>query len=170
MNRHVRPMPRMERLAEEFVGTAKRSKALPPRRKRMSRPARLQAGRHWLKNFSGKRVVSSYARWFAVDLVCAATELQMLRVRLSAEYLQGLRRTVAARLTQGNTTRRGTEGIDLDPTFDHEFAFIAGHTEGGAPFGVRWDEVRDADDEPLGDAEAVDQTEVGGSRRRRPTG
>jgi hypothetical protein len=39
---------------------------------RMSRAGRLMAGRRWLKSFSGKRSSPSYARWFAVDLMCAA--------------------------------------------------------------------------------------------------
>jgi len=136
----------------------------------MSRPTRLQAGRHWLKNFSGKRIVSSYARWFAVDLMCAATELRMLGVRLSADYLQALRRTVATRSTHRSATRRRTEGINLEPTFDHEFAFIAGYTEGGAPFGVRWDEIDNPDNELLRNVAPRDQTELGGARRRRSAG
>jgi hypothetical protein len=40
-------------------------------------------------------VVSSYAKWFDVDLMCAAKELQILGVRFSTEYLDALRRTAA---------------------------------------------------------------------------
>ena len=91
----------------------------------------------------------------------------MVSVRLSADYLQTSRCTVAGRSTHYNATRRMTEGIE--PTFDHEFAFIAGYTEGGAPFGVRRDETNNCDDELPRDVEPRDETESGGARRPRPT-
>jgi len=109
----------------------------------MTRAGRLQSGRQWLENFSGKRVVPSYARWFAVDLLCAAKELQLLGVRLSPDYLEALRRTASAPATHHGSTRPEAESAGMEPMSNPEFAYIAGFTEGGAPFGVRWEEIDD---------------------------
>jgi hypothetical protein len=129
---------------------ARKSKALSPRRKRMSRAARLQSGRHWLRSFSGKRVVSSYARWFGVDLVCAANELQILGMHFSPEYLEAVRRTAAGHSTHGRDVPQAAEAVDVEPNWNQEFSYIAGYTDAGLPFGVTWDEMEGInDDSPL---------------------
>jgi hypothetical protein len=66
----------------------KKNRNLGPRRKRMRRPARLQAAVKWR---------SGYARWFGVDLLGAIVELRMLGVAVDAEYEQQIRRMIAAR-------------------------------------------------------------------------
>jgi hypothetical protein len=130
---------------------ARKSKALSPRRKRMSRAARLQSGRHWLTSFSGKRVVPSYARWFGVDLVCAAKELQILGVHFSHEYLDALRRNAAGRPKHSHNVPKGAAAPVVDPMSNQGFAYIAGHTTAGLPFGVTWEEMEglDSDDMPF---------------------
>ena len=124
---------------------ARKSKALSPRCKRMSRRARLQSGRHWLKSFAGKRVVSSYARWFGVDLMCAARELQTLGMHFAPEYLHSLRRTVAGRPKYRREDAKDAKAIDVEPMSNQDFAYIAGHTAAGLPFGVTWEEMRGLD-------------------------
>lgn len=120
---------------------ARRSKALSPRRKRMSRAARLQSGRDWLRSFSGKRVVPSYARWFGVDVMCAAKELQILGARFSTEYLDALRRTAAGRRTHHRDVVKEANAGDIEPTSNREFAYVAGHTAAGVPYGLTWEEM-----------------------------
>jgi len=75
----------------------KNNRSLGPRRKRMRRPARLQAAVKWRSGYVGKNIVRGYARWFGVDLVCAIVELRMLGVVVDTEYEQQVRRTIAAR-------------------------------------------------------------------------
>jgi hypothetical protein len=75
----------------------KKNRNLGPRRKRMRRPARLQAAVKWRAGYGGKNIVRGYARWFGVDLVCAIVELRMLGVAVDTEYEQEVRRTIAAR-------------------------------------------------------------------------
>lgn len=75
----------------------KKHRSLGPRRKRMRRPARLQAAVKWRSGYGGKNIVRGYARWFGVDLVCAMVELRMLGVAIDAEYEQQVRRSIAAR-------------------------------------------------------------------------
>ena len=120
---------------------------MPPRRKRMKRPARLQAARHWLPTFSGKNVVRGYPKWFGVDLGCAVLELGQLGVELDARYVQALRTTLQHR---GKCRKPAEPAPDAIPDgygreWDDNFAFIAGFTSGGAPFGVTWEEMADPD-------------------------
>lgn len=74
----------------------KKKRNLGPRRKRMRRPARLQAAVKWRAGYGGEHIVRGYARWFGVDLLCAMVELRMLGVAIDAEYEQQVRRTIAA--------------------------------------------------------------------------
>jgi hypothetical protein len=124
-------------------------KALSARRKRMSGAARLQSGRHWLRTFSGKRVVRSYARWFGVDLVCAAKELGILGLRFAPEYLDALRRTTAERRRRRRDAPKEATAVEVEAMCDHEVAYIAAYTEGGVPSGLTWEEMDGLD---VGDA------------------
>jgi hypothetical protein len=121
------------------AGMAKSKKkklALPPRRKRMNRADRLQSAKKWLASFTGKNVVRGYAKWFGVDLLCAAKELQLLGVPIDPVYLKRLETTVSNRRRQTPQPPR-----DLQQDFgesDEHFSFIAGYTSGGMPYGVPW--------------------------------
>lgn len=79
------------------MGKRKKNRNLGPRRKRMRRPARLQAAVKWRAGYGGKNIVRGYARWFGVDLLCAIIELRTLGVAVDAEYEQQIVRTIAAR-------------------------------------------------------------------------
>lgn len=79
------------------MGKRKKNRNLGPRRKRMRRPARLQAAVKWRAGYGDKNIVRGYARWFGVDLLCAIVELRMLGVTVDAEHEQQIRRTIAAR-------------------------------------------------------------------------
>jgi hypothetical protein len=112
----------------------RKKKALPPRRKRMKRASRLQTARKWLESFQGKTPVRGYARWYGVDLLCAAKELQLLGVELDAGYLERLRVTA-----ENRRCKRPSEAIEYDLVqTDEHFCFIAGYTFGGMPYGTPW--------------------------------
>jgi hypothetical protein len=99
--------------------------------------------------FSGKNIVRSYAKWFDVDLLCAVKELSLCGVAVDPGYVAQLKTTFASR-----SSRRSKQPV-VDPEpfgygvdWDENFAFIAGRTEAGFPYGVTWQEV---------EAEAIDQ-------------
>ena len=75
----------------------RKNRNLGPRRKRMQRPARLQAAVMWRAGYGGNNIVRGYARWFGVDLLCAIVELRLLGIAVDEQHEQQLRRTVAAR-------------------------------------------------------------------------
>ena len=105
----------------------------------MSRPARLQAARRWIAEYRGKNLVRGYRRWFGVSDVCAVLELRMLGADIPDARLEQARRDEQARATD-RARRRERHASHPSQDQDDEFAFIAGYTEGGAPYGITWDE------------------------------
>ncbi len=63
-----------------------------PRRKRMRRDARLNAGKQWLANYAGKSAIRGYSKWFGVSKLCAASELQLLGVHVEPSTIEQLRK------------------------------------------------------------------------------
>lgn len=59
-----------------------RKKDNTPRRKRTTREGRLARAKAWLPTYTGKNIVRGYSRWFGIDQLAAAIELQMLGVAL----------------------------------------------------------------------------------------
>jgi hypothetical protein len=93
--------------------------ALPPRRLRMRRLHRLQAAPAFIRNFTGKRLVVGYARWFGVDRLCAIEELRMLKVEIAEAEEKAARATVA--VTYARRARRlalAAAAIVVDPDDD----------------------------------------------------
>lgn len=111
----------------------------------MKRPARLQAARHWLEAFDGKNVVRGYAKWFGVDLGCALKELQQLGAQLDPQYVRSLTTTLHNRRKHRVATEQTNDPVPrgYGSEWDDQFAYIAGFTAGGAPFGVTWEEMED---------------------------
>lgn len=115
----------------------KKKQPLPPRRKRLTRAGRLPSAQAQRASFEGKNVVRGYAKWFGVDLLCAARELALLGVKLDASYLESLRVTVQNRRRKKQPTAVDDSASDFGQSGEH-FSFIVGHTSGGMPSGVPW--------------------------------
>jgi len=128
----------------------KRHKSLSPRRKRMTRSARLQAARHWLPTYTGPNILRGYAKWYGVDWNCAIKELEALGVAFDPAYAQSLRTTLANRAAaRAERRQREIEEKESQPApgveSDYYFYYIAGYTSGGAPYGITcgitWEEA-----------------------------
>ena len=131
------------------MGKRKNSSSIP-RHKRMRRTNRLQVAKHWLPTYTGKNIVRGYARHFAVDLLCAVKELEMLGNQFKLEYIDQLKRTIAGQIEQKQERKRLKlkEQEEMRASFesDDQFCYIAGYTSGGAPYGVTWEEM-DSDED-----------------------
>lgn len=92
-----------------------------------------------MAEYRGKNVVRGYKRWFGVSDVCAVLELRMLGVDVPDARLEEARRDEQARAAH---RARQKERHARTPATDggRELAFIAGCTEGGAPYGITWSE------------------------------
>ena len=73
-----------------------------------------------------------------------AKDLQELGVDYTQEQLDQIKRAEEQRLRQRRMEREAKERERLAELYedcDGRFAFIAGYTDGGAPYGVMWEEV-----------------------------
>jgi hypothetical protein len=103
-------------------------------------------GSDWLTKFSGKNVVRSYANWFGVDLLCAVKELSLLGVTVDPTYVAQLKTTFSSRRShRPKQPVAGPLSIGYGVDWDENFAYIAGHTEAGFPYGVTWEELVEAE-------------------------
>ena len=110
----------------------------------MTRAGRLASAKatQWVQNYIGKNIVRGYCKWFAVDTLCAVIELRALGVPISPEREEQLRRSVE-RKSRDRAARKRREVEDWDeyPESDETFAYIAGYTPAGFPYGVTWEEI-----------------------------
>ena len=117
-----------------------------PRRWRMNRAARLQSAKHWLPTYTGRDLVRGYRNWYGVSAVCAITELRQLSIKVDEQRLIQAKRTEEstaqqrAKKRQERTEKLAAEKIHLVES-DENFAYIAGYTGWGFPYGVTWDEL-----------------------------
>ena len=120
-----------------------------PRRKRMTREQRLQSAKStdFLSKHMAKDMVRHYARWYGVELLCAIAELRQLGLEISPEREDAAKISLQNRLEQKRKSQEESFSADISCDSDETFAFIAGYTSGGAPYGVTWGEMEDADGE-----------------------
>jgi len=117
----------------------------------MRKTQRLQSARatQWVETYPGNNLVRGYKRWFGVDELTAVIELRELGVNLPAGLEADLRRKAAGQAgSRNNRARRKQEVEELDTEFDSvsdgTFAFIAGYTSGGVPYGTRWEDPEES--------------------------
>lgn len=127
-----------------------KKKNLGPRRKRMSRQARLQAAKHWIPTYTGKNLFKGYRNHYGVDIHCAIKEFQLLGIPLDPEYITQLIQAVEQtalnkkKNTEAQAKRKkllAERDAFLYSDSDDHFAFIAGYTSGGAAYGITWEEM-----------------------------
>ena len=113
----------------------------------MTRGARLQSARHWISTYSGRDIVKGYRKWYGVDTVCAILELRQLGVDIPETRLLQAKRTEEATAQQRRERKHHhAEGEVLLFESDENFAYIAGYTPNGAPYGILWEEMEGTDD------------------------
>ena len=104
----------------------------------MTRETRIQSARHWLQTYTGKNIIRGYCKWFGVDPLAAVIELRQLGVPITSTKEAELRR-LAVRKATAPKIRKLAETPDSDGTF----AFIAGCTPAGFPYGITREELED---------------------------
>ncbi|WP_371362106.1 hypothetical protein SRRS_33440 [Sporomusa rhizae] len=107
-------------------------------RKTSKRTQRLKLAQQWLIKYEGKNIVKSYRKHFGVDILCAITELQILGITFTNEYINSVKKTIEAnRIKRQDKKQENLACAD----FDNTFYYIAGYTSGGAPYGITWEEA-----------------------------
>lgn len=123
--------------------TVKKKRLNTPRHKRLKRESRLQAASHWISKYEGESIVKAYSRHFAVNKLCAIKELQMLGHKIDTEYIEALVATVECERRTKEFKREvelEKKALEVYLESDDIFYYIAGYTEGGAPYGITWNE------------------------------
>ena len=117
-------------------------------RKQLRRTQRLSRGKNWMNTYQGENIIEDYRKRYGVDLLCAVVELRMLGADISEDYEYQLRQEEEyRRVSKKSKGRKNNQQQEefLDGFSDETFAFIAGYTSGGVPFGLKWEEVDDGD-------------------------
>ena len=123
----------------------------------MKRDVRLQSAKNWIPTYEGKNIVRGYAKWYGVDLLCSIIELRMLGIHVDENYEVNVRRSIEAGAKQRRQRRLARKEAAFDdpyPDSDATFAYIAGYTSWGFPYGVTWEEIEE--EPPWIDDEDID--------------
>lgn len=107
---------------------------------------RLQKGKQWLLTYQGtpKHMVKHYRERFHVDSMTAVKDLQELGVNYTQEQLDNIKWAEDERLKQRRLEKEKKKREKYETIYedcDDRFAFIAGYTSGGAPYGTTWEEI-----------------------------
>jgi hypothetical protein len=114
-----------------------------PKTHKYNRSQRLFHAKSWMKKYTGKKIHHGYAKHFGVSKLCAVIELEMLGVKFQPGLKESLIRAEEDKRIQ-REKRKSKQEINLIESDDY-FAFIAGYTSGGAPYGITWEEMEALD-------------------------
>jgi hypothetical protein len=81
----------------------------------------------------------SYRRYFGVDWPTVFKELEILGVSIPADYKETVLKTLAS-IAAAKGQKKAEKLALENPDQDENFAFIAGYTSDGVPYGITWDE------------------------------
>ena len=110
--------------------------------KTLKREERLLKARQWLPTYKGTRIVRDYRKRFCVDVNSAVRDLQEIGYEFKPGYVDSLLKSEAMRQEQQRVKKEERRQLEYGmPEQDDTFAYIAGYTSGGAPYGVTWEEM-----------------------------
>lgn len=119
-------------------------------KKRMPQAERLEKAKKWLASYEGNNPLKDYRKKFATDRMQTLHELRLLGLTFTEEQIAEEKRAVQVRIQQEQAKkakRRARRKAAKEPPSplhsdqDDRFFYIAGHTSGGAPYGVTWEEM-----------------------------
>lgn len=102
---------------------------------------RLKKARQWILTYNGtpKHIAKYYRKRFHVDITTAISDLKAIGVEFTEEYLRAVKRSEEERIRQKHLKKQQlADNYDFS---DDRFAFIAGYTDGGAAYGITWEEL-----------------------------
>ncbi len=145
---------------------SKSKKKNTKKKKPKGRERRLALAPEWVATYKGKpnSIIKRYRSTFHVDWECAIAELAELGVKIDDEYMASLRQTIKDQF-QNEKKNNPIGRWEFDeyhgarPESDDYFAYIAGYTSGGAPYGITWEEM-----EEIESYESVGPVDQGHSR------
>jgi hypothetical protein len=122
----------------------KKKKPNIPRRWKMSHNSHLDSAKYWILTYYGKDIVRGYSKHYKTSMLCAAIELKMLGLEVSEERIAKLKRDEEQRATTNRVRREKRRECELQERYDDWddiYAYLAGYTSWGFPYGVTWEEL-----------------------------
>ena len=115
------------------------------KKKRHTKKYRIGASIDWIRNYEGENIVKGYSKWFGVNLICAMRELRKKGVEIDDEQENKIRKIeeekrIAKQKDKENRAKKKAE--EQEEFSDYHFAFIAGYTSGGVPYGLTHEEMK----------------------------
>ncbi len=108
---------------------------------------RKELAKSWIEKYDGDNKVKAYSKMFGLNIKNSMKELRSIGVPLSNEEKEYARRILEAKKQKSEKKREKRRMEDLEIELeayiesDETFAFIAGYTEGGAPYGITHEEM-----------------------------
>jgi hypothetical protein len=107
---------------------------------------RTEKANEWLEQYNGESLVKDYSKVFGLNLKNSLKELVKLGATISSEERDNIRRLIKEkeqqRINKRDIRKRRAEAIEFE-YYDETYAFIAGYTEGGAPYGITHEEMEE---------------------------
>lgn len=103
----------------------------------------------WIKTYTGKRIVQVYAKRYGVHKLGAINELRLLGVEITPEYENQIKQSLEFLRLERKQRKENNKlalEIDYDSDSDDTFAYIAGYTSGGCPYGITHEEMAKLDE------------------------
>jgi hypothetical protein len=113
-----------------------------PKAHKYKRSQRLSIAKAWIKTNNGKKLYHGYAKHFGVNKLCAIHELEMLGFEFTTELKESIKRSEDdKRIRKEMLKKKKMDSLSLSMVeSDFYYAYIAGYTSGGAPYGTNWEE------------------------------
>lgn len=118
----------------------------------MPKKERFMKAKEWIGKIDGDHIVKAYSKSSRLNLKNAMNELKQLGVKITPEEKQEVQQWVEKRKIHNERRkerrRRRKENeenkrLAMEYDSDETFAFIAGYTSGGAPFGITHEEMEE---------------------------
>ncbi|MBU0495136.1 MAG: hypothetical protein KKA73_26480 [Chloroflexi bacterium] len=127
-----------------MVKKKRRKQHNTPRRRRFNRRQRLASAQSWLSTYAGDHVAQAYRRRYGVDWPTAFKELELLGIELDSGYQELVRESVRGQ-TEASKRRRREQAAQTEELLagyqGANFAYLAGYTNWGFPYGITWAEM-----------------------------
>ncbi len=130
------------------MGSKKKRKSKKKQFWGMPKKERLEISRSWVSEHEGENIVKAYSKKFGLNLKNALKELTSSGFNISKEEKEEIERLIKVHKQQRENKKIKKNAYDLIES-DETFAFIAGYTDGGIPFGITHEEMEDIEKEEL---------------------
>ena len=139
------------------MANKKKRKSKKKQRRTPKKVDRMNQAKGWLSTYTGSRLIRAYRKRYSIGVADAARELHELGY-IDAKHLEEVLKSEEGRIAKRYQLKQKREQAE-DPLFgcqSDEFAYIVGYTSGGAPYGLRWEDIPEDELELYGYQEFFD--------------